>query len=160
MPIASLDVPWSVLSCTAPKCRWCVPRLSCYTRLTFQNSVKTVPRATKSTISYQSSRVGRRHEQEKVCHGLWHDPPFRNAGVVCQVLEMLTDFSVCTGCAIFTIWLSFAHKRALRPRPNTSTYDQYICCAGRRKCAPLRSRTCLLRVHIRHTPKAHIKAYA
>ena len=58
---------------------------------------------------------------------------------------MLTDFSVCTGCAILTIWLSFAHKRARRPRPNTSTYDRYICCAGRRKRAPLRSRTCLLR---------------
>ena len=50
--------------------------------------------------------------------------------------------SACTGCAI---WPSFARKRARRPRPNTSTCAQYICCAGRRKRAPLRSRTCLLR---------------
>ena len=58
---------------------------------------------------------------------------------------MLTDFCgicACTGCAI---WPSFARKRARRPRPNTSTCAQYICCAGRRKRAPLRSRTCLLR---------------
>jgi len=44
-----------------------------------------------------------------------------------------------------SIWPSFARKRARRPRPNTSTCAQYICCAGRRKRAPLRSRTCLLR---------------
>jgi hypothetical protein len=44
-----------------------------------------------------------------------------------------------------SIWPSFARKRARRPRPNTSACAQYICCAGRRKRAPLRSRTCLLR---------------
>ena len=35
-----------------------------------QNSVKTWPRANKSTISYQSGQVGRRHDQQKVCHSL------------------------------------------------------------------------------------------
>ena len=58
---------------------------------------------------------------------------------------MLTDFCACAGCAILTIWPSFARKRARRPQLNTSTCAQYICCAGRSKRAPLRSRTCLLR---------------
>ena len=63
---------------------------------------------------------------------------------------MLTDFPVCTGCAILTIWLSFAQKRARRPRPNTSTCTQYVYRAGCRKRAPLRSRTWLL--HRQRTP--------
>ena len=58
---------------------------------------------------------------------------------------MLTDFCACTGCAILTIWPSFARKRVRRPRPSTSTCAQYICCADRCKRAPLRSRICLLR---------------
>ena len=43
-----------------------------------------------------------------------------------------------------TIWPSFARKRVRRPRPSTSTCAQYICCAGRCKRAPLRSRISLL----------------
>ena len=43
------------------------------------------------------------------------------------------------GARFLAIWPSFPRKRARRPRPDTSTCAQYICCAGRRKRAPLRS---------------------
>ena len=70
---------------------------------------------------------------------------------------MLTDCCACTWCAILTIWPSFARKRARRTRPNTSTCDQYICCAGRRKRAPLWSRTCLLRPQRTPCPRSEVE---
>ena len=39
-PVARVHASWSVRSCTAPKGRWCLPRISRYTRLTIQNSEK------------------------------------------------------------------------------------------------------------------------
>ena len=71
----------------------------------------------------------------------------------CQALEMRADFCPCAGSqySILTIWPSFARTRARRRRPNTSTCTQYVCRAGRRKRAPLRSRTWLL--HRQRTPR-------
>ena len=56
-------------------------------------------------------------------------------------------------CSILTIWPPPARKRVRRPRPSTSTCAQYICCAGRCKRAPLRSRICLL-----HPPRPRAAA--